>query len=203
MPVICTEKKDTIDLTDMELIQLIRNNVASAADQLADRYYRKVLNTCLRYFRDLHDARDAAQEVFSKVLGEKKILNFRGQSGLWTWLFRITANTCKTHLTKRRRLPQAGLPENLVLTAPGNNLEEQLVLEQQISGLRQALKTLPKKYRRVIYLIYWKRHSYSEAARRLNIPAAILGVRLLRGKHLLSKISRPWLGEDAVGLVTA
>jgi RNA polymerase sigma-70 factor, ECF subfamily len=192
---ISSAERNLDSLSDQDLIQLIRSGHPAASNHLADRYYQKVVNTCLRYFRDSHDARDVAQEVFSKVLGEKKILRFRGQAQLWTWLYRVTVNTCKTHLSRHKRLPQAGLPGDWAPAEQGNTPEDQLVLEQQIQGLQRALKVLPAKYRRVIYLIYWKQHSYSEAARQLKIPTAILGVRLLRGKHLLSKISRSFLGE--------
>jgi RNA polymerase sigma-70 factor (ECF subfamily) len=78
----------------------------SAADQTLnlEAIFRKygdfVYRTCCRYFRDPADAEDVAQEVFLKL--HRRLGEFRGDSALTTWIYRIAANTCIDVLRSRK-----------------------------------------------------------------------------------------------------
>ncbi|MEO6096433.1 MAG: RNA polymerase sigma factor [Fibrobacteria bacterium] len=78
----------------------------SAAGQTMDleaifrKYGDFVYRTCCRYFRDPADAEDVAQEVFLKL--HRRLGEFRGDSALTTWIYRIAANTCIDALRSRK-----------------------------------------------------------------------------------------------------
>ncbi len=180
---------------DWELIKAFGRGDRAAADVLVERYYKKVLNTCYSYFNRGDEARDVAQEVFVKVFGERKILKFRGDAQLWTWLYRVTLNTCKTRLTQHIRLKQrrgfvseGEFEDAWASTSTSITPEEECVRRQSKERLHGIIQRLPKAYQDVIRLIYWEDYSYREAARHLNIPTSHLGVKLMRSKSLLSKL---------------
>ncbi|MBN1595503.1 sigma-70 family RNA polymerase sigma factor [candidate division FCPU426 bacterium] len=204
MPYIQNHADTYVCMDDERLIQSIRQDDPKAADELIRRYYQKVVKICRRYLCLAEDVADAAQEVFTKVLAEKKVLHFRGQSQFWTWLFRIASNTCKSMLARKKRTPPL-LPfnhepeweESAPKSGEKESPEQKLQLEQQIVILYQVLDQLPKRYQRVLELIYWQGLSYGEAARCLNVSAQVLGVHLMRGRHMLQKIGRLFFDEKA------
>ncbi|MCS6807826.1 MAG: sigma-70 family RNA polymerase sigma factor, partial [Bacteroidota bacterium] len=65
---------------------------SAAANEFVRTYQKFVYATALRYLKSSDDAYDAAQEVFIKALNNIK--NFRGDSSVTTWLYRITINVC-------------------------------------------------------------------------------------------------------------
>jgi RNA polymerase sigma-70 factor (ECF subfamily) len=189
---------------DWDLIKAFGRGEALAAEELVGRYYQKVVNACYQQLTSWDDARDAAQEVFVKVLGERKILKFRGDAQLWTWLYRVAVNTCKTRLLKRqKRLKVQGevfitpWKEMTQLISASASPEEVCLGRQALDRLQQVMACLPKKYREIIRLIYLEEYSYREAAQKLRIPTSHLGVQLMRGKNMLSKLhQRVWPGYE-------
>jgi RNA polymerase sigma-70 factor (ECF subfamily) len=188
-------KETLLQCSDWELIRAWENGAAQAADELAKRYYRKVLNTCRRYFACWEDARDATQEVFVKILGERKALQFRGESQFWTWLFRVAVNTCKTRMSQHqkkehsRALAYDTQWEGRRGVSPAHSSPEEAYSRvQALAQLQTVLAQLPRKYREVINLICLEEFSYQDAARKLKIPVGHLGVKLMRGKILLTKL---------------
>ena len=185
-----------VEGTDAMLIAALRAGEHSAGEVLARRYYPRVVGVCLRYLRCPVESHDIAQDVFMKVLGEKKILLFRGQSQLWTWLYKVTVNACKNALLRRGRLwrrefqqswgeGQAEHPATVEAEA-----ERAISASQSQEFLQQALEALPEKYRQVIQLVCLEECTYLEAASRLRVPPRTVGVQVMRGKHLLAKVSR-------------
>jgi RNA polymerase sigma-70 factor (ECF subfamily) len=76
----------------------------SAAAQEIERIYREygamVRRRCLSILGNPHDAEDAMQEVFIRVL--RSIGAFRGQSSPATWLYRIATNICLNRIRDAR-----------------------------------------------------------------------------------------------------
>jgi RNA polymerase sigma-70 factor, ECF subfamily len=178
---------------DMALIQAFGLGDARAGDALATKYYSRVVNICYGQLNSWDEARDVAQEIFVKVLGERKILNFRGEAKLETWLYRISINTCRTRQVRRRKLLPVWLgsrvPSGLeAMPSLERSPEEVCVQKRHGEWIQGMLRQLPRKYQEIIRLVCLEECSYKEAARRLKIPTAHLGVRLMRGKMLLSKL---------------
>ncbi|HKP98335.1 MAG TPA: sigma-70 family RNA polymerase sigma factor, partial [Fibrobacteria bacterium] len=64
------------------------------------KYGDFVYRACFRYFRNPSDAEDLAQEIFLKL--HKQLREFRGDSALSTWIYRIASNCCIDALRARK-----------------------------------------------------------------------------------------------------
>src|ERR1035437_6806120 len=80
------------------LVQRCRLGDAGALTLLIQRYQDRLFNTLLRLCGNSHDAEELCQDTFVKFIA--RIGDFRGGSGLYTWLFRIAVNLALSH---RRR----------------------------------------------------------------------------------------------------
>lgn len=181
--------------TDLKLIAAFRKGDKKAGEEIINRYYPKILSICTHFLRSHNDGQDAAQEVFYKVIAEKKILKFRAQSKLLTWLTRISFNACKSYLRKKGRSLEMTCFEAEGITYLENttpcrepNPEEAFYKSETRNAIAQAIDKLPPKCRKAIYCIYIKENSYREAARELQIPVNILGVRLMYGRKMLLRL---------------
>ncbi|KQU04490.1 RNA polymerase subunit sigma-70 [Rhodococcus sp. Leaf7] len=98
---------------------------------LAEPYRRELLAHCYRMTGSIHDAEDLVQDTL--VRGWKGYANFKGDSSLRTWLYRIATNTCLTSLEGRKRRP---LPSGL--GTPSSDPSDELVERHEIAWLEPA-----------------------------------------------------------------
>jgi RNA polymerase sigma-70 factor (ECF subfamily) len=80
-------------IDDLTLVKRSRDGDQTAFKLLVERYQRKVYSVALGMVRDREEARDIAQEAFTKVY--KYLDHFKGDSSFYTWLYRITVNICE------------------------------------------------------------------------------------------------------------
>lgn len=88
------------DRSDLELVRQFQNGDESAFNLLVLRYQEKVYWVARRFLTDHDAADDVTQEVFCKAYESLK--GFRGDSALYTWLYRITVNIALNALRKQR-----------------------------------------------------------------------------------------------------
>jgi RNA polymerase sigma-70 factor, ECF subfamily len=185
---------------DLELIERYLAGDDRAAEELFVRYYPKVLGLCRRYFPCRDDAEDAAQTVFINILVNKKIFSFRGQSKLWTWLYKITANTCKDAWRKKQTHAHRRVDLMPELAAPDLRENEKILQTSKEESLAKSLQSLPHPYRKAILSFYFKGNSYVETADRMNISKTNVGILLMRAKEKLKYLVGNGRGPSAVPL---
>jgi hypothetical protein len=79
--------------TDSPIINwLLQNGYKKEDGALGEKGYTKVYNVCFRMTNNTDDASEMAQETFIKAY--KNIKSFKGNSSLFTWLYRIASNIC-------------------------------------------------------------------------------------------------------------
>lgn len=128
---------------------------------LLKKYQQKIYWHVRRFLIDHDDTDDVVQEVFIKVW--KNLENFREDSQLYTWLFRIATNESITFLNKKKQKQMQSLDEegseylsdNLTASSYFNGNEVQLKLQK-------ALLTLPDKQRLVFNMKYFDDMKYEE-----------------------------------------
>lgn len=87
-------------MTDAELIQCVIDHDETAFKLLVEKYQSLVFNACYHLIRQYSDAEDIAQDVFIEAF--ESIHQFRQESKLSTWLYRIAINKSLNHLRKNK-----------------------------------------------------------------------------------------------------
>jgi len=136
------------------------------------KYQEKLYWHIRRMLVDHDDTNDVLQNVFIKAW--KGLENFREDSQLYTWLYRIATNECLTFLEQQKKRSSVSLTEvesglsNKVKADEGfdaNKLEWKLQL---------AIQHLPEKQRLVFNLRYYDEMPYEEMSRILDTSEGAL-----------------------------
>jgi RNA polymerase sigma-70 factor (ECF subfamily) len=133
--------------------------------QLYQTHSRAVYYLALRFLSDPHQAEDATHDVFLKAY--RKWEQFRGESSLRTWLYRITINhCCNLQRSWHQRNMVAGVDPSIWETAPAKTDSPLRVLETKELGQRiqTALDGLSAEYRLLLLLVADEELSYDQIA---------------------------------------
>jgi len=161
-----------------------------ACTRLVTDHQRMVYQLALHLLGDSQEALDLSQEVFLKVF--RTLKQFRGQSTLRTWIYRIVVNQASNRQRwwrRRHRSQQVRLDD---LTATRGDLPENrsssmpdLVLQQRETSDRvwHALNQLPFDQRAVIVLREIDGLSYEEIATSLDVAVGTVKSRLARARE--------------------
>src|SRR5437667_7078153 len=126
---------------------------------------RRIYYVALRFLGDPTQAEDATHDVFLKAY--RKLGEFRGESAMRTWLYRITINHCRNVLqTWHQRNMVSNADDSLWETAVAAAESPLRVLEIKELGQRiqQTLDGLPPEYRLLLLLVADQQMSYKEIA---------------------------------------
>ena len=140
---------------------------------LYDTYSDDVYRLAYSFFLNSHDAEDAVQEVFLRLMSRNLTLMPNKEQAL---LARITANYCKDCLRKNKRLSNTAEEDDCRIVS-GDSAKQ---LE-----LKELLQELPPIYRAVLYLHYYVGYKPAEIAKILTITPSGVFMRLSRGRKLL------------------
>jgi RNA polymerase sigma-70 factor, ECF subfamily len=148
-------------------------------------HYRYVLRVCNHFFWRQEDAEDAAADVFLKL--HTALETEEHPIGSRPWLSKVTGRHCIDRLRqakaeRRRRVHEVefdALPD--VALSP---LSRVLLREKQ-SRVQEELRLLPRDYRILLVLHYYRHMSYAEIARRLNKRLPAIKTAMFRAKKLL------------------
>ncbi|MEM6797115.1 MAG: RNA polymerase sigma factor [Acidobacteriota bacterium] len=86
--------------SESELLERAQRGDRDAFRRLVEAHQSGVYRLALGLLRQPSDAEDVAQEVFLRAY--RSLSRFRGDSGLGTWLYRVTLNACRDHQRKGR-----------------------------------------------------------------------------------------------------
>ncbi|MCM1544945.1 MAG: sigma-70 family RNA polymerase sigma factor [Ruminococcus sp.] len=131
------------------------------------------------------DSEDAVQDVFVKLI--RKNPKFNNTEHEKAWLLRVTINTAKDILRKRKHDHLQIVQEVPDFDDNGN------------SDLLEAVLSLDEKYSTVIHLYYYEDYSITEIGKLLSLPAATVGTRLSRARDMLkNKLKGVVLNERTI-----
>lgn len=162
--------------------------VEESFNALVEQYSDKAYNIALRILRNPQDAEDAVQEAF--ISAYRALPNFKGQSKLSTWFYRIVVNACLLKIrkdkTRGKYLSNMGY-EDLVVPDWDNNPERAAINGELHDVIETGLGQLPPTLRAVVVLRTVQGFTNAEAAVILGISISALKARLHRGHVLLRK----------------
>src|SRR4030095_14466907 len=83
---------------DSELVRQFKNGDIKGYNEIVRKYQQQVYRVIRKMVLDHDEADDITQEVFIKVYSALK--DFREESNLFTWLYRIATNYSLNHIRK-------------------------------------------------------------------------------------------------------
>lgn len=191
--------------TDWDLIQQCTAGDEIACTRLVTDYQRMVYQLALHLLGDAQEAMDLSQEVFLRVF--RTLPQFRGQSSLRTWIYRIALNQASNRQRwwrRRFRSHQVALEEHVEnhgeLPEVRRYAQPDQVLQQNETASRVwgALADLPFDQRAAIVLREIDGLSYDEIADSLGIAVGTVKSRLARARlNLRGALRGPGDGQDS------
>lgn len=162
---------------ERQLILRIQAGDRRAFENLLDVYETRVYRLALRFTGSVPNAEDVTQEIFLAVY--RGIPNFRSNSALGTWIYRIAMNHC---LEFRRKKRLETIPYDDELTLVSTDWREdpaQYADRQELSAkVEAALNLLSPLHREVIVLHELQGMTYQEVAAALDVPVGTVKSRL-------------------------
>ncbi len=180
-------------LEDSEILEKFADPTMreQAFELLLNKYQVKIYWHVRRMVLDHDDADDLVQDAFVKVW--KHLHNFRSDSKLYTWMYRIATNECLTFLNKKKQ------QNNIPLDEVVHELSESLTDSSYFNGnqaqlkLQQALLTLPEKQRLVFNMKYFDDLKYEEISQILGTSVGSLKASF---HHAVKKIESYLTAND-------
>ena len=185
------------------LITELREGKASAYNELVQQFADKVFNTSIGILQNTEDAEDITQEVFIEVF--RSIHNFKGESKLSTWIYRITVVKALEFLRKKKRkkrfaivqslfgmesvLPETDMPH---FYHPGVQLEN----KERSAILFAAIDKLAENQKTAYVLNKVEGLSYAEVAEVMKTSVSSIESLLFRAKQNLQKLLADYYNKN-------
>jgi RNA polymerase sigma-70 factor, ECF subfamily len=181
------------------LLERLQQGDEQALLDLIDAYGAKIYQLAFRYLRNKEDAEEVAQDVLLKV--HRKVGEFRGDSALSSWIYRITFNAAMSRLRsgsyqraqEEQRLAAANGREDIEARPRHEPVDWSELADEQVfkAQLRKrmfaAILALPAIYRAPVMLRDIQGMSTEEASAMLRVKDQTLKSRLHRGRLILRK----------------
>ena len=175
---------------EASLIQRCAARDEDACAELVTEHQRMVYQLSLNLLNDHNEALDLSQEVFLRVF--RTIHNFRGQSSLRTWIYRIVVNQARNRQRwwrRRHRSQQISLDQHIrdhgdVPEANEGGSPDRLLGRTRLAErIRVALDRLPFDQKTAIVLREIDGLSYEEIGFSLGIAVGTVKSRLARARE--------------------
>jgi len=181
---------------DLELVERARSGDLESFAELVRRYERRVGSVLTRLLDDARDVEEALQDTF--VQAWRHLDRFRGESAIFTWLYRIAVNEALMRI-RRKRVPTTEFDEvaerSLSLSSPEPDPEESIADEHLRSFLTAKLKELPFDYRAPLILRDVEGFSNQEVADILGVSLAAAKSRIHRARMQIRTELEAWERE--------
>ena len=129
-----------------------------------------LLRSIYRWVKEESSAQDVLQNAFIKIW--KGLPNFRGDSKLLSWCYRIAYNESMSHLRSKRHLFVIDIQQEE--NHAGTSQSDGHSGDQISLLLQEAIDTLPERQRQVFELRYFEEMSYEAIAERLDLSTGAL-----------------------------
>jgi len=191
IPATLAEPRSRVSATltdDTHLIAACRRGEARAMEMLYHQYKRRVFGMAHRIV-GVSDAEEVAQEVFVRVF--RGLTDFRGDSQLSTWVYRLTVNAALSHLAKRGRRHEVGDDGLTELPAPPATERDSALA----SRIETALTQLPAGYRAILVLHDIEGLSHEECAAILECRIGTCKSQLHKARGRMRELLGPSLAD--------
>jgi RNA polymerase sigma-70 factor (ECF subfamily) len=148
-------------LDESALIEACRAGTPGAFDVLVERHRRPIYQLCYRFVGNHEDASDLSQDVFLRAY--RGLQNFRGQSSVATWLYRIGVNVCLNRVSAKM-VPSEPIAEREFVDVEAESPSDRMLRSERGARVRAAIAQLPPKQRATLILRAYHDMSHQEIA---------------------------------------
>ena len=164
----------TDTLNDIELLAQFKNEATKerAFTAILKKYQEKLYWHIRRMVVEHEDANDVLQNMFVKAW--KGLENFREDSQLYTWLYRIATNESLSFLEQQKRRSTISMSDE------DTGMSNKLKADDNFDGnkaewkLQMAVQKLPEKQKAVFNLRYYEEMPYNEMSKVLDTSEGAL-----------------------------
>jgi RNA polymerase sigma factor (sigma-70 family) len=172
---------------DRRILELFREPLSrhEGFELLMHNYQQPVYWLIRRMVFDHEDANDVVQETFVKVW--QNLHNFREESKLFTWIYRIASNEALAFLNRRKA--RAHVPYEHFANDHGKNLQDDNYFkgDEIQQKLQLAIQKLPPQQRLIFNMRYYDELKYEEMSRILKLSEGALKASY---HHAVKKIEK-------------
>jgi RNA polymerase sigma factor (sigma-70 family) len=183
-----------VTLSEQDLVQKLTERNELAFRQLVHEHQDRVYNVAIGIVQDEAEAEDVAQEVFIEII--ESIHHFKGESRLFTWIYRIAITHSLEVVRKRKRKKRFGFMVRLFqgeatepevdvphFVHPGVQLEN----KERAAILFKAIDDLPENQKIAFTLHKIEDLSYEDIAKVMNVTLSSVESLIHRAKLNLQK----------------
>jgi RNA polymerase sigma-70 factor, ECF subfamily len=181
------EKKQ--ELTDNELVVIIREKDQERYGEIIERYQGKLFSYIYRLIGNRDEAQDLLQDVFIKTF--RNLNSFDVDRKFSSWIYRIAHNEAVNHI-KRKSLKRfiswediVSVKDKLITSSVEDGADEAWLKKEMQKEVSDAVDKLPLKYKQVLILRYFSDKSYEEISEILGRPVNTVGTLINRAKSKL------------------
>lgn len=172
------------------LIEKLKQGNENAWRELIDNLKNKIYKTALSFIPSTDDAEDIVQEVF--IEAHKNINNFRADSSISTWLYRITVNKSLNFIKKNKKIINSYFINNdennkYLLSTDSKNPATILQQKETRRIIYATINQLPKKQSTVFIMHKINGYSYKEISEITNLSISSVESLIHRAKKSLQK----------------
>lgn len=183
-----------------EIIKGLIKGDQAVFTEVVNEWQHMIFNTAVSIVQNNEDAEDITQDVFVTLY--EKITDFREESALSTWLYRITVRKALDHEKKKKRLKYGGFLKRIFSVedkeVPVNFDHPGVLLDnkEKASVLFMALKKLPEKQRVAFTLHKMEGLNHRQIANVMNVSVVSVESLQLRAKNGLKKILKEYYEKN-------
>ena len=177
------------DLSDNELIQIVREKDIQKYAEIIDRYQGKLFAYLYRLVGSRQDAQDLLQDVFIKAY--QNLYSYDTKRKFSSWIYRIAHNEAVNYIKRKslkRFIPWESViiaKDRLEMSSATEEADEILVRKEIRREVNETMDKLPFKYKQVLILRYYSDKSYREISEILGRPINTVGTLINRAKKKL------------------
>ena len=169
---------------DAQLIDEVGKGNQAAFNILFSKYNNKLYASLLAFTKSQELAEDLTQKTFIRVW--KKIETFRGDSSLFTWIYRIAINLAKNEFSSKQAKNQ-GITDNIDdtydLESSVSSPESHAIEAESMQAVMDFIASLPTDLREAISLREFDGRSYDEIAQITGSPIGTVRSRIFRARE--------------------
>ena len=182
---------------ELYYIEKVKNGEANYYSYIVEQYKDVVYSIALKILKNHDDAEELAQESFIKAY--KSIQTFKGKSKFSSWLYRITYNSCISHVRKKKH-EFTSIDDIQIKDEEDNFSFESVTSESRKELLEKVLKLLPEDDYMLILLYYYEDMSVDEIKEVVDISVSNIKVKLFRARKKLYSILKDQIKEETYSL---